>query len=803
MHSSLSESIEDTQFYIKLLKSDNMKFTYRIDIKQDQFENGVIPYKTLIPLLKEEIGGPKIKFIKIRYLEENTKCFFSIKQGFALDPSKFNEHFVVIMVEIDPLGNEPIRQELSKERDTRISRNEILEERINTMEMNFGKVKILLSGIIKYSRIASPEIMEIVSEIYTPGEIEQLELNELLNPSLVDRFPEFPVLKETLSLNREISLIREQSSMSVVKSKKSVSQKEVLHFGILYSNPLVHIVHTNKNTLKTAQLTSDPVDFAGECKDILKSLQAQKKLLNIDIECASADQLSSVLMSHPRLLHVICHGEYAPSLNEYYLEFENSRAELFMLTTSRLEEMLKFQDLSETKLVFINACHSENVARVFLKYNVNCIIVIESMHKIEDSYARVFSNYFYTQLIEGKTINQAFQNAITQLRMVNIDSPESCCCSHPHKPECGWKQYAKENGMFAAHQVHISYCDCPQANKHIHSSDCDWADTFSFEFDAQYAILNDKDDSDIRVCCCSPELTHDETMKLRLIYRDDNREYGDIVVFDDLVHGKVRQKNPHSFVGTTFKDCITIGQNLLLYNMYNAFVHETCRVIYLVGESGSGKSTISKHLANYLLERHKVSDVSYINMDRASSINMFSAKIPGFTRNAFRNKNFEKNFSGEGTLLILDHMDAILKHHYKAFNEKLVQLLQESTFKFIITTNSKADIREVTVSRLEKFISIPSINPQSVAKLIISMAKDSLPLQYRNLMTLKKHEICNKKGLTPTKISDIAFMINKGYELDRILTFLDNQPVEGNVKNTFSEDNFALKEKKKFLSYVF
>ena len=113
----------------------------------------------------------------------------------------------------------------------------------------------------------------------------------------------------------------------------------MLHFGILYSNPLVYIKNS-KNNQKTAQLTSEPVDFVSECKMILKSLQEQKKLLNIDIECASVDQLANVIQKRPRILHIICHGEFDPEQGEYYLEFENQKAELIKLTTSKLDEML-------------------------------------------------------------------------------------------------------------------------------------------------------------------------------------------------------------------------------------------------------------------------------------------------------------------------------------------------------------------------------------------------------------------------------------------------------------------------------
>ena len=63
---------------------------------------------------------------------------------------------------------------------------------------------------------------------------------------------------------------------------------DTIHFAILYSNPLVDIVE-KKYRVQTALLTNDPVDFSGECSNILTSLVSYKKAINIHIECASSD----------------------------------------------------------------------------------------------------------------------------------------------------------------------------------------------------------------------------------------------------------------------------------------------------------------------------------------------------------------------------------------------------------------------------------------------------------------------------------------------------------------------------------
>ena len=125
-----------------------------------------------------------------------------------------------------------------------------------------------------------------------------------------------------------------------------------------------------------------------------------------------------------------CHGDFDIENKDYFLEFENSRAELLKLSSGKLREMLRGEDLSDIKLCFVNACHSEEVSRVFLEFGVGCIIVVSARHKINDTFAKEFSQLFYTELLEGRTINEAFEKAKVQLKVMHFEDPDSCCCGH-------------------------------------------------------------------------------------------------------------------------------------------------------------------------------------------------------------------------------------------------------------------------------------------------------------------------------------------------------------------------------------
>lgn len=95
-------------------------------------------------------------------------------------------------------------------------------------------------------------------------------------------------------------------------------------------------------------------------------------------------------------------------------------------------------------MTFINACHSEEVAKVFVEAGVECVIAVQSELKIDDYIAQKFSEQFYWQLFEGKTILEAFNNAKAGVSGKDV---HTCCCAHSHTDDCKWYQYAKANGF--------------------------------------------------------------------------------------------------------------------------------------------------------------------------------------------------------------------------------------------------------------------------------------------------------------------------------------------------------------------
>ena len=134
--------------------------------------------------------------------------------------------------------------------------------------------------------------------------------------------------------------------------------REDLDFAFLYSNPLVA-----RNAQGGVSSLNEPVNFSGECNDIIKVIEEKKKKFSVEIEVASENEFLKVLRKKPKILHIMCHGsvETKKSSSIYFLEFEGENGEQFQLTQDILKKDLERfgMPLDFVQLAFVNSCHSE------------------------------------------------------------------------------------------------------------------------------------------------------------------------------------------------------------------------------------------------------------------------------------------------------------------------------------------------------------------------------------------------------------------------------------------------------------
>ena len=323
------------------------------------------------------------------------------------------------------------------------------------------------------------------------------------------------------NLPRINSLVRSTSLKSVFVDPENMGFMQSTEFEridllILFSNPLV---------TKTKVALCDPVDFEGEIVQLKRILKNLGKQIVIKVDVATKANLRNYLSPPPRIIHFICHGGFSQKKQQFYLAFENEKLEQEECDTKQLRELIEEVEKPKGKLelVFVNACHSEEVGKVFIDSGVENVIAVQSDLQIRDSVAQVFSELFYERLFSGMGIKHSFDYAMTNVKnRCEKKDIFSCCCAHKHDPNCEWWESRQNNeNQRYAHERHLPTCMCPRAKEHIHKK-CKWANKFEIDFpgisqdEKLLEEMNSKRNlgkDEIFVCCCHPELPHDETQK--------------------------------------------------------------------------------------------------------------------------------------------------------------------------------------------------------------------------------------------------------------------------------------------------
>jgi hypothetical protein len=123
------------------------------------------------------------------------------------------------------------------------------------------------------------------------------------------------------------------------------------------------------------------------------------------------------------MLHISCHGGYIRTgeMSDFYLSIEevkSAREDKF--TIERLKTALKVAggaNNSSVVCAFVSACHSEQIGNVFRKAGVPVVIAVNANTTVLDQACKLFSQSFYSFLLEGTTIKEAFKLAQENIRL--------------------------------------------------------------------------------------------------------------------------------------------------------------------------------------------------------------------------------------------------------------------------------------------------------------------------------------------------------------------------------------------------
>lgn len=701
--------------------------------------NFILSRENLITLLKSD--GAFFHNDSLRIFDNLYQTFLTVPEDFELEIDEKGGKEILLWIKavnaqyrkkVDDIGN-----------SVRSLKAEI--EKMNSKIENILSIqKILSNHVIKASQqpIPVPTIRasrsallpshhdNIIPEDYSDALSIQLSTWKSSNSGQM----EIPSMIDLRKQNSVMKMVEEDSPIDRLKPR-------VIDLAIIYSEPLVKRVGKNLEPL------GDPVDYEEECNKLLETLQAKKKKIDIIFEIASHDRLVNVISKGPVILHIICHGEYNNERGQFHLCFEAENGELYEFYSEDLSAITESVEL-KIKLVFVNACHSEEVAKVFVDAGVPCVIAIQSELRIADNVAQKFSQHFYDQLFEGRSIKEAFELAKIAARSVEL---HTCCCAHAHKPNCRWyTDYAKKIGFRRAHQLHVPLCnDCKDRNQHIHKSGCSWAAGFQFDFeiDCFECPSSNLGDDKIFTCCCSPELPHNESQKFKKFCQSPDVDQ--MVLFPQKYPGKVSNKNPYSVIEQKFPVKRISGRNKDLHQLYEYLTKQDHKFVQLNGSEGVGKTTLVKQLANYLYERGHFRDkICIIMLEKTPSISHFLSDLYKEVPGTFDFKSFCESIKLSKILFILEKCDMLLENYKDDFISRLREISNSAKYvKFVIIKNEYERLRLDELS-----ITMQDLQPYDAANILLSFAYDYLQVADRKIDDLAERDLFKKIKFTPQRI---------------------------------------------------
>ena len=265
----------------------------------------------------------------------------------------------------------------------------------------------------------------------------------------------------------------------------------------LYASPMIRIKTKGK-----IEEEFKPINYRSEIKNLNKIFENSKKEFKCIFECANEKTLRDAIIKQPKIIHISSHGFL--NENREYLLYLEEKAVLQTIHQKRLKEILSdvTAQLKNIDLVFVSTCYSENLGKLFLEYGVKNVIYIQGKTPISDMAAVKFNDIFYSELVKGSTIKDAFDKS---KRLIQSDKEKDffqiykCCCSHWHKPD----EFCPLNK-----EIHNKYhikCDCDFDEYNIHDENCKIIKLIKNDKAEKYFYF-EKNKNKIKICCicCKP-----------------------------------------------------------------------------------------------------------------------------------------------------------------------------------------------------------------------------------------------------------------------------------------------------------
>jgi hypothetical protein len=232
--------------------------------------------------------------------------------------------------------------------------------------------------------------------------------------------------KATLNLTEKVLHAKELEHDDSVASPRieslsrqnSFTARKINTLHVLFAAPLALRDRSN-NLLPAGKLL--PYNKEGE--EIKQVFEDVSRDVNVKFDFATSASIRSILTNGCRALHFSGHGHP----NAVWLE--DGCAGLQLMNKDTLLQLLRAgDDHNNIEFVFLAACHSETLASAWVELGVKHVVCVKVSTKIQDSASVVFTKDFYRALLNGKTVENAFnigRQAVNSSPYVNEAERES------------------------------------------------------------------------------------------------------------------------------------------------------------------------------------------------------------------------------------------------------------------------------------------------------------------------------------------------------------------------------------------
>ncbi len=297
----------------------------------------------------------------------------------------------------------------------------------------------------------------------------------------------------------------------------------------------------------------------------------------------------------------------------------------------------------------------------------------------------------------------------------------------------------------------------------IHNiNSCKWAREFTSDFLFSQSDSEDEGEEQVVtrhsltkdetfICCCHPNLEHDESLKFKLMFSNSN-EKGDFSLYSkNNQPGKLEDLTGYEIGQSIFKGQQIYGRNKSMYKLYQHLCKlKNTRIIQMCGEQGMGKTTLAKQMGNYVYERgHFRKKIVYETFRNITSITTFMTKIKG--ENCSIEKLCQQN-QYDYVLYILDDCDQLIDQNKKNIQQKLRQIIENTNYiKFLLITqeNKRLEMQETSIH-------IGPLDKIDAAKIFIEDSRDFLFKKYLDCYELANHPIFEQFLLSPGLVKTAA-----------------------------------------------